>query len=98
MQRFFDKLKGLDMFGHPISLTYNGETSFNTLLGSVLTLGVYTVTLSYLFIRVQSLLDMSDPEVLIMRKSLLESQKPTFLPVNLAQDYRFNFGLQTVDS
>ena len=98
MQRLANTFKGLDLFGHPISLNYNGETSFNTCLGSLFTLFVYVFTVSYCFIRVRLLLDMSDPEVLIMRKSLLESQKPTFLPVNLAEDYRFNIGLQTVDS
>ena len=38
-----DKLKSIDVYGHPINVLYKGGTTHNTLLGSMFTL-ITTVT------------------------------------------------------
>lgn len=40
MNKFLDIVKGLDNFGKPVSLTYNGETEFKTLYGGILTIAL----------------------------------------------------------
>jgi len=40
LNKFLDIVKGLDNFGKPVSLTYNGETEFKTLYGGILTIAL----------------------------------------------------------
>ena len=65
-------LLNLDMFGHPVTMFYQGSDVYKTKLGALMSIGVFVLSWSYLYIRIGSLLDMSDPEVLIMRKGLLK--------------------------
>ena len=44
---FVNFLKGLDIFGHPVSVNYRGESSFNTGIGGFFTLICHSVVLVY---------------------------------------------------
>jgi len=40
LNKVLDIVKGLDNFGKPVSLTYNGETEFKTLYGGILSIAL----------------------------------------------------------
>jgi hypothetical protein len=89
-------LLNLDMFGHPVTLFYKGSDVYKTKLGALMSIGVLILSWSYLYVRIVSLVEMSDPEVLIMRKGLLKNMKSQFSPMNLDEAV-FNMGLAVVD-
>ena len=65
-------VKDVDIFGHPVTVFYKGSDTYKTKLGLFFTLGVFVLTMSYLMIQLSAMADMSDPEVLIMTKTLLQ--------------------------
>ena len=89
-------LLNLDMFGHPVTLFYQGSDVYKTKLGALISIGVLVLSWSYLYVRIISLLEMSDPEVLIMRKGLPKQMKGGFIPMNLDEAI-FNMGVAVVD-
>lgn len=60
----------LDIFGHPVTVFYKGSDTYKTRLGVLCTFAVYTLTLSYMYIQLGGLWTMSDPDVLIITKTL----------------------------
>lgn len=42
-------LRRIDNFGHPITLTYKGDSTFKSPLGGFFTLAVYAIVLSFFF-------------------------------------------------
>ena len=71
------------MFGHPVTVTYNGSDSFKTKLGTLCSFGVYILIFVYMVLRLCELAYMQDPNVLIIRKTLLSHQKALIAPLNL---------------
>lgn len=65
-------LRGIDAFGHEIRVNYEGEESFNTTLGGVLTIVVKALTLALLVIAVQEMIMMEEPTVSVIERSLSE--------------------------
>ena len=65
-------MKDYDIFGHPVTVFYKGSDTYKTKLGTLCSLGVFILSMMYLNIRLSALIEMDDPEVLIMTKTLLE--------------------------
>ena len=61
-----------DIFGHPVTVFYKGSDTYKTKLGFLCTFGVFMLTISYLIIKLIAVVAMSDPEVLIMTKTMTE--------------------------
>ena len=66
IKRLFDAIWGLDIFGHPITVFYKGEDTYKTKLGTLCTLMVWTLTFMFLQQSLASLLDMEDPDIIIL--------------------------------
>ena len=77
---------GLDKFGHPITVFFKGGDVYQTKLGALLSICVYALVLGYLGLNLLSLVDMSDPNITIIRKNLTRRQLEEFLPINLAEN------------
>ena len=54
-------LRSLDDFGHPTNLTYKGEETYQSCLGGIITLVVSAFTIGMAVVKMQSVVDMSDP-------------------------------------
>ena len=65
-------VKGLDIFGHPITVFYKGDSTYKTKLGALCTLSVYFLTLLYAMAKLTEMVGMYDPDVIIFTKTLLE--------------------------
>jgi hypothetical protein len=42
-----ERIKGCDIYGHPVGLNFNGEDTFKTSIGGIATLVVYALILAY---------------------------------------------------
>ena len=56
-------LRSLDDFGHPITLTYKGEETYQTCLGGVITVVVSAFTMVMAVVKIQQVIEMSDPNI-----------------------------------
>lgn len=72
MKQLGDWARDFDMFGHPVKVFYKGSDTYKTKLGLLCTMIVCALTLSYFTVQLIALVTMSDPDVLIMTKTLLE--------------------------
>jgi len=48
MRKFFDFIKKRDEYGHPVGMTFKGETTYQTLRGGVISIGVNVYLMYYL--------------------------------------------------
>jgi hypothetical protein len=53
-----------DMYGQRVELNLRGATSINTLIGSIVSLSIYTVVCAYFLFRFQVLVTYGDTQVL----------------------------------
>ena len=53
--------KSLDMYGEPISLTFQNDSKYKTTLGATISLVCYVTLLSFLMVRTYKLISMEDP-------------------------------------
>ena len=58
-----DWLLSLDAFGEPVSVNYNGSTTYKTHIGSLLTLGMRGFMLIFTLTGVLALLDYKNPQI-----------------------------------
>ena len=64
--------KNFDIFGHPVTVFYQGADKYKTWLGVLCTFSVYFLTASYMYFQLTELFIMEEPGVLIFTKTLLE--------------------------
>lgn len=57
MVRYLKRCTSIDAFGYPISLLYQGESHFNTRIGSFLTIVLQFVFITYCGMRVYEEID-----------------------------------------
>ena len=88
---------GLDKFGHPINVFFQGGSIYKTKLGAFLSIAVNVLVLGCIIVKLLELVNMSDPSITIMRKNLTKRQIDEYLPFNL-DDFAFNMGIVVVDS
>lgn len=56
-------VRGLDDFGHPIQVNYKGEETFQSLLGSVLTIVVQVLTVINIVRAIKEITLMQEPQI-----------------------------------
>ena len=72
MKNLGEWVKGIDIFGHPVTVFYKGDNTYKTKLGVLCTLTVYFLTFFYSVSKFTEMVVMNDPDVLIFTKTLLE--------------------------
>ena len=68
--RFFNILRSFDDFGHPMSLTYKGEETFQTSLGGLLSIAVRVLTLIMAIKAAVEVFMMYEPKINSLAKPL----------------------------
>ena len=89
MKRF---LLGLDILGHPLSISYKGNKKHPTFLGATLSTALRVFVLIQLYTQLTSLILMSDPNISSYARPMLKSEINGFGLVNLA-DYSMKIGI-----
>ena len=72
-----------DLLGHPVSINYKGESSYNTYFGSFLSIVIYALVLVQLVQRIIDLINMSDPNITIIERPVYEEESVNFGQLNL---------------
>ena len=52
-----------DLLGHEFSVNYRGKTTYNTYVGSIISICIYVLVMVQLVDKVTDLVDMRDPSV-----------------------------------
>ena len=89
---FMSFLLSRDMLGHDLSITYKGETTFNTKLGAFLSIAVQVLVLIQLIQLTIDMLQMNDPTILSYNRPLYEEEVSELGQINL-NEFRLNFGV-----
>ena len=90
MKLFKEFFLGRDILGHSISINYRGNTSYNTYLGALLTIGVQMLVLVQLVQKSIDLYSMEDPNVTIMSRPIYEEESNQLYNF---KDHRFDVGV-----
>ena len=85
-------LRHLDVFGHRVSLNYKGNETYTTVLGGVLSIIVYGLTLILAIRAMQEILMMDEPSLTEYEKPLSLSDRAELGPIR-GNDYEFIFAL-----
>ena len=93
MKLFKEFFLGRDILGHSISINYRGNTSYNTYLGALLTIGVQMLVLVQLVQKSIDLYSMEDPNVTIMSRPIYEEESSQ---VYNFKDHKFDVGVAIV--
>ena len=90
--RFGNSIQRLDIFGHPISVTYRGDSFFKTNLGAIFSILMFMFTLFYSVIQIGDFLHVSNPDVISLEKhiNLRETDAKLF------STHQFNFGFEFI--
>ena len=62
-KKFTKFLKAQDVFGEPVTLNYNGESSYKTLLGALVTLILKSFILVFATTEIIGLISYKDPKI-----------------------------------
>lgn len=84
------------MLGHPLSVNYQGKTTFNTKLGALVSIGVRVIVLAQMVQLAIAMFAMTDPTILSYARPLHESEVNDFGSMNL-DEFRFNIGVVFTD-
>ena len=63
MRNFFSYLKSYDAFGEPIGLNYDGESTYKTLLGALVTIAIKAFLLIFATTQTIALFQYQDPTI-----------------------------------
>ena len=63
MPAFLDWFVSLDGYGEPVSVSYKGDSSYKTLIGALLTVGMRSFMLFFTLLAVFELLDYKNPQI-----------------------------------
>ena len=92
MLKFFRYLRKLDRLGHKFSFNYEGEDTYQTYLGTLLTV-VSSVLVGILFVdKITEIIEMKDPTVQVYSRSIYKKEVDNLGEINLGQ-YHFNIGV-----
>ena len=92
MLKFFRYLLKLDRLGHKFSFNYEGEDTYQTYLGTLLTV-VSSVLVGILFVdKITEIIEMKDPTVQVYSRSIYKKEVDNLGEINLGQ-YHFNIGV-----
>ena len=92
MLKFFRYLRKLDRLGHKFSFNYEGEDTYQTYLGTLLTV-VSSVLVGILFVdKITEIIEMKDPTVQVYSRSIYKKEVDSLGEINLGQ-YHFNIGV-----
>ena len=83
-----NRLRGCDSFGAPISLNFNGESSFNTAGGGIASLCLKVLILTYLTMQTLKVYNFDDPQISSFQ--IVEDRTNMEEPMSLA-DYKAKF-------
>ena len=81
-----------DLLGHAHSINYRGSTTYNTYVGSILSICIYVLVLVQLVDKITDLVEMRDPTVSSLERPMFEEESIEFGDINL-DEHRFNFGV-----
>ena len=93
--KFLKTLRSLDDFGHPMSLTYKGEETFQTSFGSLLSIAVRILTLIMAMNAAIEVVMMYEPKITSLARPLSESDRNEMGELNFA-DYSLYLGVETL--
>ena len=82
----------IDMLGHAFGINYRGNATYNTYVGSILSICIYILVMVRLVDRTTDLIDMRDPSVSSMTRPMFIEESIDFGDINL-NDFRFNIGV-----
>ena len=85
-------LQGFDSFGHKIDVNYNGQSSYKTLLGGILTIGMYILTSILVFNSVSEIFTMQDPTLTEYNRPFSTNEKADLMPLRF-EDYDFSLAI-----
>ena len=88
-------IRSFDDFGHPITLTYKGEETYQSCLGGLLTFFVSAFTLAMAATKIQSVVQMSDPIVTSFSRPLTLAMREDLGALSF-KDHHFNIGYVVV--
>ena len=89
--------RGLDRFGHPVRIYFNGENSHKTNFGALCSLIIFGFVLSFLALDLTKSLTMSDPDISIQRKHMTSSSIDELLPFRLSEYENYNLGVVLIN-
>ena len=92
MNGILNFITGRDQFSSPISVNYNGNDTYGTKLGGILTLGVQVVSFAFLVQTLIDLVQMNDPTINAYDRPIYAEEDTEWGSINL-NDYRFNLGV-----
>ena len=81
-----------DLLGHKLLIKYRGNSTYNTYVGSVLSICIYVLVLVQLIQKTANLVDMRDPSVRSLRRPMFEEESTDFGDI-MFKDFRFNLGV-----
>ena len=84
--------RSIDIFGHPISLTFKGKHSYKTTFGAIVTAIVGLGIVAYALSRLQHMISRQDP--VLSKKNFIRdlSGAPPFTPNEYGFDFAFGLG------
>ena len=68
-------VRGLDIFGHPITVNFRGSQTHKSILGALCTLTVYAITIAIATTKLTEIKDMNDPQITAFTKPLTEAER-----------------------
>ena len=81
-----------DLLGHGLTLNYRGNSTYNTYVGSILSICIYVLVMVQLIDKTTDLVDMRDPNVSSLTRPMLEAENTDFGDIML-EEFRFNLGV-----
>ena len=86
-----DFVRGQDAFGHPISVNYWGEESFNSILGGLLSMGTMIITLVLTVKAGQEIFAMTEPSLAQYNIPMSDQDRIDNVPLKF-DDYSYSLG------
>ena len=94
MGKFSDFIKQFDIFGRPVSLTYQGETEYRTVFGSVVTLICYSIMAFFIYLRTTLLVQFDEPFFSMVAEDQPETEGFSLVGQTDGKNYDFNFAIE----
>jgi len=94
-----DRLRQLDIFGHPITVNYKGRAAHRSVLGACCSIIVFSATLTLMISAFQEVALMEDPRIQIYSRPMTEKDKSELGPVSFDEyGFFFAFSVTVFDS
>ena len=81
---FITFLRSFDVFGAPVSLNYNGETTFKTFIGALFSIAIKIFLIIYASNQLLTLFSYGDPSIQIFTKYSL---RPKSEEINIGRNF-----------